>query len=238
MVTETGGFSIRSLLHTLAKRTTPVRYPPPLVARGVLTATLITALLIGSAAMRTASAQSCPPPPNPPPPVVVDSSPAPAANPADVATLDAIITEVYAVISGPAGQKRDWGRFRSLFLPGARLVPTRPCTTGGNSASVWTPAEYAARAGANLEKNGFFEREIARHADTYGDIAQVFTTYESRHLATDPQPFARGINSMQFFNDGTRWWVVTIFWDAEHKPTPDGPATNPIPPQYLPQTPR
>ena len=71
--------------------------------------------------------------------------------------------------------------------------------------------EYAARGDANLAKNGFFERSIDNHIDTYGDIAQVFTTYESRRAADDPTPFARGINSMQFFFDGKRWWCVTIF---------------------------
>jgi hypothetical protein len=207
-----------------------MRRTSPPVARGRLAATLIIVLLVGGTVARTAAAQMCPPPANPPPPAVVDTTPAPPANPADVASLDAIITEVYAVISGPAGQQRDWGRFRSLFVPGARLIPTRPLpdSTGNCIAIVLSPAQYAARASAGFTKNGFFEREIARHTDTFGDIAQVFTTYESRHLATDPQPFARGINSMQFFNDGKRWWVVTIFWDAERP-------KNPIPAQYLPK---
>jgi hypothetical protein len=188
-------------------------------------------LIAGGFAVPVASAQFCAATPTAPAPtlplVAIDSGAGPA-NPADVGSIDSIVNAVYAVISGPAGQKRDWNRFKSLFLPGARLIPTRPCPEGGHGARVLTPADYAARAGANLEKNGFFEREIARHTDTYGDIAQVFTTYESRHLATDPQPFARGINSMQFFYDGKRWWVVTIFWDAER---PD----NPIPTQYLPR---
>ncbi len=95
--------------------------------------------------------------------------------------------------------------------------------------------EYAARGDANLAKNGFFERGINSHVDTYGDIAQVFTTYESRRAAEDPTPFARGINSMQFFFDGKRWWCVTIFWDAERPSKTGGPVGNPIPPQYLPK---
>jgi hypothetical protein len=124
----------------------------------------------------------------------------------------------------------------SLFAPGARLIPTSPCQTGGgNGMRVWSPAEYAARGRTNLEKNGFFERGINTHIDTYGDIAQVFTTYESRHTAEDPKPFARGINSMQFFFDGKRWWCVTIFWDAEHTPPGATAPTNPIPAQYLPK---
>jgi hypothetical protein len=157
-----------------------------------------------------------------------DTAPPPPARPADVASVDAIIGSLYDVISGPAGQPRDWTRFRSLFISGARLIPTRPRPGApGATATVLTPAEYAARAAGGLEKNGFFEREISRHADTYGNIVQLFSTYESRRTAGDPQPFARGINSIQLLRDGDRWWVVTIYWDAER---PD----NPIPAQFLP----
>jgi len=55
-------------------------------------------------------------------------------------------------------------------------------------------------------------------------MAQVFSTYESRH-EKDGAPFARGINSIQLLWDGGRWWVATILWDSER---PD----NPILPQY------
>ena len=77
-----------------------------------------------------------------------------------------------------------------------------------------------------MAKDGFFERELARRTDQYGNIAHVFSTYESFHKATDKEPFARGINSFQLLNDGKRWWVLTIYWQAE---TPD----NPIPKEYL-----
>jgi hypothetical protein len=208
----------------------------PLAANARFTASFAAALLATGIAGGTASAQSCPPGPNPPPPVVLpDTSVVYPANPADVSSIEAIVAALYNVISGPAGQKRDWNRFMSLFVPGARLIPTRPCPGGGNGVRVISAAEYAARGAANLETNGFFERGIATHTDTYGDIAQVFTTYESRHTASDPTPFARGINSMQFFYDGKRWWCVTIFWDQERPGQNGGPTVNPIPQQYLPK---
>ena len=150
----------------------------------------------------------------------------PRANPADVASVDAIIASLYDVISGPAGQARDWNRFRSLFAPGARLIPTRRPTNGPARPAVLTPDEYAQRAGAALTQNGFFEREIGRSIDTFGAIAQVFSAYESKRSASDAQPFARGINSIQLFNDGTRWYVVTVYWDSERP-------GNPIPEKYL-----
>lgn len=150
----------------------------------------------------------------------------PAANPADVSSLDAIIAALYDVISGPAGQQRNWDRMRSLFIPGARLIPTTASSQGKVVPRVLDVEGYIGRAGPNLEKNGFFEREISRKTDTFGNITQLFSTYESRHTKEDAKPFARGINSIQLVNDGTRWWVVTIFWDSER---PD----NPIPEKYL-----
>ena len=154
-----------------------------------------------------------------------DSAP-PRANPADVASVDAIITALYDVISGPAGQARDWSRFRSLFVPGARLIPTIHPPGATPRTAVMTPEQYAERAAAGFTRNGFFEREISRTADQFGSVTQLFSTYESRRAATDAKPFARGINSIQLFNDGTRWYVVTIFWDAER-------SDNPIPDKYL-----
>ena len=54
----------------------------------------------------------------------------------------------------------------------------------------------------------------------------MFSTYESRRTSADPAPFARGINSIQLWFDGRRWWIVTVYWESERP-------NNPIPPAYL-----
>lgn len=149
------------------------------------------------------------------------------ANPADVSSIDAIMKAVYDVISGDAGVKRDWDRFRTLFHPSARLIPTgKNPTTGVTGARAFTAEDYITRSSPLLEKDGFFEKEIARRSEVYGNIAQVFSTYESRHKSSDEKPFIRGINSFQLLNDGKRWWIVTIFWQGETAETP-------IPKKYL-----
>jgi DNA-binding beta-propeller fold protein YncE len=152
--------------------------------------------------------------------------PAGTVKPGDVASIDAILTALYDVISGPAGQKRNWDRFRGLFAPGARLIPTGRRPDGSQGMRVLTPEDYVNTAGRNLETNGFFEREIGRRTQTFGGITHVFSAYDSKRTAADAAPFARGINSIQLLNDGKRWWVVTIFWDSER-------ADNPIPAEYL-----
>jgi hypothetical protein len=168
--------------------------------------------------------QSSPPPQTPR--VSGPAAAALAANPADVGSIDAILHAVYDTISGPAGQPRDWNRFRSLFVSGARLIPVVSDPKGGFTTMLFSPDEYTKHGDPYFQKNGFFEREVARRTDRFANMAQVFSTYESRHGTADPKPFARGINSFQLMNDGQRWWIVTIFWQAE---TPDSP----IPKEYL-----
>ncbi|HXJ46191.1 MAG TPA: hypothetical protein VNK47_05905 [Candidatus Dormibacteraeota bacterium] len=148
----------------------------------------------------------------------------PAANPKDVESIDAIMAALYGVISGPAGE-RDWNRFRSLFLPEARMGAARKKPDGTFTAATFTPDGYVERAGNYFKEHAFFESEVSRKTEQFGQEAHVFSTYESRN-AKDEKPFARGINSLQLFNDGKRWYVVSIFWDEER-------ADNPLPQKYL-----
>lgn len=147
----------------------------------------------------------------------------PAANPKDVESMDAIIAALYNVISGPAGE-RDWNRFRSLFLPEARMGAVRKKPDGSFIASTFTAEGYVERAGSYFKEHAFFESELSRKTEEFGHEAHVFSTYESRN-ASGEKPFARGINSIQLFNDGKRWYVVSIFWDEERP-------ENPLPEKY------
>ncbi len=155
----------------------------------------------------------------------------PLADPTDVASIDAIIAAAYDSISGPVGQKRDWNRLRSLFITGARLIPTAQNAGEINVNGKIAPQllnidGFIARTGDHVEKNGFFEREIARRTEQFDRVAHVWSTYESRRKADDPEPFMRGINSIQLFHDGSRWWIVSIYWQQESTECP-------IPEKYL-----
>lgn len=145
----------------------------------------------------------------------------------DVASIEAVINAVYDVISGPATAERDWDRFKSLFAAGARLIPTgKSPETGKTQAFVLTPDEYVSRVGnAFKEPGGFFEEEIGRKTEIYGNIAHSFSAYASFREGSE-EPFMRGINSFQLVNDGEKWLIVSVFWEAER---PD----NPIPDKYL-----
>lgn len=155
--------------------------------------------------------------------VLTDSLP---AEPKDVETIDGIVAALYSVISGPAGEGRNWDRMRTLFLSEAKLVATGKKPDGMMGKRVMSLEDYIKVAGPTLEKDGFFEKEISRKADRYGSVLQLFSTYESRRTLQDEKPFVRGINSIQLWFDGKRWWILSVFWQGE---TPD----NPIPPAYL-----
>jgi hypothetical protein len=146
--------------------------------------------------------------------------------PHECATIDGTLAALYDVISGEAGETRDWARFEGLFHPEwGRLGSARPAAQQGEASPRFatrplTPAEYRELATPFFEQAPFYETEASRALERYGPIAHAFSTYESRRSAdATEEPFARGINSVQLFHDGARWWVVSIFWyeeDAEH----------------------
>ena len=171
------------------------------------------AMMLGAAMLLTAPVS-----------LAAQQAPAPSA-PAtdDGATIDSAVAALYSVISGPAGP-RDWGRFKALFAPDGRMVQL-----GKTGPLVLSPQGYIDLASVAFGKEGFFEREIARRTERYGNLVHVFSTYESRRTA-DGAPFARGINSIQLARIGGKWRIMSIMWQSE---TP----AFPLPDAYLPTTP-
>ena len=139
--------------------------------------------------------------------------PSPMVRPSDVATLDAILHALYEIISGAAGQPRDWDRYRSLFLPSARLMPI--VSIPGEKAGVrfLSVEDYIHRVEPIFAIEDFWERESSRQTETVGHFAHVLSFYESLR-SPDGLPFERGANSIQLLNDGFRWWVVSIMWNT------------------------
>lgn len=149
----------------------------------------------------------------------------------DTHSIDAIVHALYETISGPAGAVRDWNRLRSLLFAGARLVRTFIATDGTPRALPMDARAYEDDTAEYLRQESFYETEVARRIERFGNIGHVFSVYEARHAPTDDKAFKRGINSVQLFNDGNRWWVVSVLWDNERE-------DNPIPEEYLPRAER
>src|SRR5215471_15714287 len=116
-----------------------------------------------------------------PTPAKPQAAASPQARPQDVDSMDHIIAAVYDVISGPAGAPRDWDRFRSLFYPGARLIPSNRNDKGVVAARVLSPEDYVSRGKGAFANQGFFETSIANRIEVWDHMAHAWSTYESRH---------------------------------------------------------
>lgn len=142
--------------------------------------------------------------------------PAPEVSPRpdDVSSPEAIIQAVYSTISGPLGTARDWSRLRALMVPGAIFAVTRAGTDGGIKSRSFGVEDYIAASSKALASMAFYEHGVVARIWRYAHIATVESPYESRHAPAEA-PFQRGINTFQLANDGTRWWIISISWEAE-----------------------
>lgn len=152
----------------------------------------------------------------------------PSAEPraADVGTIDGMVKAYYDVISGPAGKPREWSRDRTLYIRDLRFVDVGVDKDGKPAPRIVSHQEYVDSTDPSFVSRGFYEKEIHRAAERFGPIAHVWSTYESRQTENGPV-IARGINSIELFWDGTRWWIANAIWTDETK-------ENPIPKEYLP----
>lgn len=146
---------------------------------------------------------------------------------ADVSTIDGMIDAWYGVISGPAGKPREWSRDRTLYIRDLRFVDVGWDKAGKPAPRIVNHQEYVDASDPGMTERGFFEKEIHRVTERFGPIAHVWSTYESRQTENGPI-IARGINSIELFWDGKRWWIANGIWTDETK-------DNPIPKEYLPK---
>lgn len=136
-----------------------------------------------------------------------------SARPEDVSTPEAIIKAVYELISGNAGEPRDWDRLKTLYFPDARLIPFEADSDGRAVPNVMNIDQFIKTRSRFFEKEGFFEWETASHMYLRGSMAHVWSSYEAGRTLHGPLT-RRGVNSIQLWNDGARWWILTTAWDA------------------------
>jgi hypothetical protein len=143
----------------------------------------------------------------------------------DVSSLEGIMKAFYEVISGPVGEPRQWSRDRTLYIPGVHFVSMSVNAKGEPMVRVTDHQQFVDSTDAELAAKGFFEWEIHREMKRFGNIAHIFSTYESR-ITKDGPVIARGVNSIELFWDGKRWWIAGAIWDEERK-------DNPLPKDFL-----
>lgn len=145
--------------------------------------------------------------------------------PEDVASPVAIVAALYDTLSGPAG-KRNFQRLRSLYFDGARLIPIGNRVHAEGNTHVMSVDEWIDDIKPFFEENAFYISEIQRHEDRFGDMMQVFSTYEASDALEGGQK-TRGIRAMQLLHREDRWWIVNVMWDNETR-------QNPLPGEFTP----
>ncbi|WP_179353973.1 hypothetical protein [Winogradskyella vidalii] len=145
----------------------------------------------------------------------------------NVASIDSTMASLYSAISGNKGDVRNWDLFRHLFRKDAKLIPIGK-KDGQTTIRYMSADDYIKSSGAWLAENGFHEVEIKRETQLFGDMAHVYSTYEAYTSKDDETPMMKGINSIQLFNDGKRWWIVNLYWKQASE-------ASPIPEAHLPE---
>ena len=135
----------------------------------------------------------------------------------DKAEIGAAVDEMYAMISGPAGP-RDWSRQAKAFVPDARQIRTWVDEAGQPARRTMSLDDYVRDTTPFFAAHPFYEIEIARRIDLFGNIAHVWSAYEARTSPDDAEPERRGINSIQLFRDPEAGWrIVNMIWDNERE---------------------
>jgi len=151
-----------------------------------------------------------------------------APRPEDVSTIDGMVKAYYDVVSGPAGQPRQWGRDATLYIPGMRFVVITEDKNGNASAQSMTHQEFVDSTEAAMHGKAFFERECHRVLHQVGNVAHVLSTAEQATSAEGPYKVS-GLDSLDLLWDGKRWWIASAnLWEINSK-------AHPLPPEYLPK---
>jgi hypothetical protein len=145
----------------------------------------------------------------------------------DVSSIDGIIEAYDQVVSGPAGQPRDWGRDATLYIPGVRFVVFGKDRNGKTTAESMTHQEFVDASDRAMVTKGFYEREIHRIVHRGGDVAHVLSTAENSLSPNGPAQ-GHSIDSLELYWDGRRWWVASAnVWELSSGES--------LPAEFLPQ---
>jgi hypothetical protein len=138
-------------------------------------------------------------------------------------TLEELTKALDEAVSGPGDKDR--ACLRDLLLPDARLTPIRKAEDGTFAPRIFTVDDWI-NAVAKRGSAVMYERQVKVKSETYGHFAHLWSTYEIRPTP-DGKADVVGINSVQAINDGTRWKVISILWEADA-------TAGPMPEKYKP----
>lgn len=149
-------------------------------------------------------------------------------NDSETKRIQTLITELYALVSGPGDKKRDWAREAALFMPQAHMIRTNVDAEGNARPEIIRAADYAGNFERKMAGRDFYEVEVHNIIEVFGNIAHAFSTYEAFDDAERTRLLKRGINSIQLYRVDGEWRIAGMVWDDERPGLTIGP-------RYLPQ---
>jgi hypothetical protein len=129
--------------------------------------------------------------------------------------IQALIDELYALISGPGEKPRDWARQRQLFMPGTRMIRTRIDGQGQPRPEILQLEDYGENYEQLMGGRDFYEIEIRNTIELFGRVAQAFSVYEAYSDADHQHRLKRGVNVIQFYRFEDGWKITAMAWDDE-----------------------
>ncbi len=146
----------------------------------------------------------------------------------NTSSIENIVSSIYEVVSGKKGEERNWELMKIIFHPDARLIMNYTNKEGEHEIYFYSVEDYISTFREGLKQSDLYEKDVKNQIDVFGNMAQVFSTFKSYKSKTDEEPFKKGMASIQLFNDGERWWVLSMYWKNESEDSK-------IPSEYLPE---
>ncbi|MEA3496199.1 MAG: hypothetical protein U9R42_09215 [Bacteroidota bacterium] len=132
----------------------------------------------------------------------------------EVKSINNIISTVYELISGHAGD-RDWVKFKALFCSNAQFTSLKINEKGKEVFFRGGIDDYIAYLKPILKEYDYYEKETGRSIQESGNIAQVFSMFESIMLEDNTPENRKGANCFQLIYKNNRWWIINVLWNNE-----------------------
>ncbi|WP_312923900.1 hypothetical protein [Empedobacter brevis] len=129
----------------------------------------------------------------------------------DAKTIEALMKASYEVVSGEKGAKRQWERDHYLHHPKAVYSYF---DRKKQEQVTMTLQEFHKETDEMVFNTAFYENEINREVRVFGNVAHVWSTYETR-LEKGGKVERRGINSIQLIFENNRWYIISWTFSGE-----------------------
>jgi hypothetical protein len=124
------------------------------------------------------------------------------------------VSRLWSAMSHPAAKPADTASLQVLFHPDAMVAGARP----GASQLRQQSGSAFLQSLQQVSPKGFYECEIGREVRIYGAFATVLSLVESRPDPSQKQADVTGINSLQWYHNGDKWQLLSLYYYLEHQP--------------------